>query len=358
MKLDLERGVADELAAGGRVLVSRLQYLGDVVLTLPAVYAIKARYPIAEVDYLSRSASADILDGEPVFSRVFRIPEGNGRSLATWRLIRDLRRRRYAAAVDLYSNPRSALVTFLSGARLRVGADRRIRKHLFTHAMVAPSGLRSAIDHHLYHLNPLGVTGAATRPFLTVTAAERRRALVRLGDLGVDRRSQRIIGIHPGGKWEVKRWPVDYYADLARVLMERQGYRIVVICGPGEEAYQRALRSQLGSRAAYVPALAIRETAALIEALDALVVNDGGIMHVSVAVGTPTVGIFGSSEPDIWFPYSSFGPFVPAYVPIDCRPCHRHTCGHLSCLRQLTPAAVEEKLLGVMEAGTRQRGIR
>ncbi len=354
----LEQRIAVDLASGARVLVSRLQYLGDVVLTLPAVYAIKARYPNAEIDYLSRSVGAAVLEGEPAFGRVFRVPKKSEGNRATRRLVKHMRERRYAAAVDLYSNSRSALLTFLSGAKLRVGGARRVRKYLYTHPMIAPSGVRSAIDHHLYYVRPLGVTARATKPVLTIADGERDRALERLRDLGLDRISQTTVGIHPGGKWEVKRWPVEFFGDLAKRLIDRQGLRIVVLAGPGEESYQTVLRSQLGQRAVYVPPLSIRETAALIGALDGMVANDGGIMHVSVAVGTPTVGLFGSSEPDIWFPYESFGPFVPAYVPIDCRPCHRHTCDHLSCVRGLTPAEVEEKLVGVLGgASTKERRI-
>ncbi len=173
---DIERRAADELSTGGRILVTRLQYLGDVILTLPAVRAIKDRFPLAEVDYLSRSAGADVLEGEPSFARVFRVPEKQEGLTAQLRMISALRARKYAAAVDWYSNPRSALFVRLSGARLRVGGARRVRRHLYTHPVVAPASVRSAIDHHLYYLRPLGIEAAATRPVLTPTAVERARA--------------------------------------------------------------------------------------------------------------------------------------------------------------------------------------
>ena len=127
--------------------------------------------------------------------------------------------------------------------------------------------------------------------------------------------------------------------------------QLVVMIGPGEERYQSALRDHIGDRAIYLPTLPIRDTAAVIGALDGMVVCDGGIMHVAVAVGTPTVGIFGSAEPDIWFPYEEHGPYAPVWLDIECRPCHSHVCDHLSCLRGLTAEAVEDKLLGVMRGG-------
>ena len=347
---ELERQAEAELSSGGRLLVSRLEYLGDVILTLPAVRALKDRYPKAEIDYLARSDGASVLAGEPLFSRVFRAPERGESWLATFRLVREMRARRYAAAVDLYSNPRSALLVWLSGARLRVGGARRVRRLVYTHPTVTPPEIRSAIDHHLYCLKPLGVTARATKPVLTLSENEKERAAERLGDSGVEVRPGSAIGLHPGGKWEVKRWPVEYFADLAGRLADEHGLRIVVLIGPGEESYQDALRARLGSRAVYLPALPVRETAAIISVLGGMVVADGGIMHVSVAVGTPTVGLFGSSEPDIWFPYESFGPYAAAIVPVECRPCHVHACDHLSCLRGLSVERVQSDVLRVLEA--------
>lgn len=337
-----------ELESGGRILVSRLQYLGDVVLTLPMVRLIRDRFPRAEIDYLSRGAGADILIGEPMFSRVFRFPDkGEGWS-ATWRLIRSLRSRRYAVAIDLYSNPRSAIATWLTGATMRVGGARRGRRHLYTHPTRVPGEIRAAARFHIEHLKPLRVEGEASKPRLHISQREREDALLLLKDHGIDAAAP-VIGIHPGGKWEVKRWPAVYFAGLARRLVERYGFQVVVMCGPGEESYQEAVRGDLGTHAAYLPVLPIRETAAVIEAIDGMVVSDGGVMHVAVAVETPTVGIFGSAEPDIWFPYEEFGPYKAAWVPITCRPCHMHTCSHISCLHNLTEDMVEQKLMAVVQ---------
>lgn len=353
MKSGLEKRVSDELSGGGRILVSRLQYLGDVILTLPAVHAIKNKYPDAKIDYLARADGAAVLEGDPLFDRVLRVPESGEGPMATARLIADLRRGKYSVAIDLYSNPRSALLTWLSGARMRIGGARRGRRHLYTHPMQTPRSIRSAIDHHLFHLTPLGIEGVTPgKPELTLSSEEKRGARGRLGEFGVSADKGPLIGLHPGGKWEVKRWPVDQFATLGKNLADRHGFQLVVLIGPGEEAYQDELRDNLGESAVYLPTFPIRETAAVVEALDALVISDGGIMHVSVAVGTPTVGIFGSAEPDIWFPYERYGPYVSAFIPIECRPCHSHVCGHISCLRNLTAEMVEENLLDVLGRST------
>jgi heptosyltransferase-2 len=124
--------------------------------------------------------------------------------------------------------------------------------------------------------------------------------------------------------------------------------QVVAMAGPGEEATRDSVVQEAGDHVKALPTLGLRDTAAVIQALDGLVVNDGGIMHVSVAVGTPTVGVFGSAEPEVWFPYEGAGPFAAAWVPITCRPCHSHVCSHLSCLHKLTVERVEKKLLSVI----------
>ena len=154
----------------------------------------------------------------------------------------------------------------------------------------------------------------------------------------------------------MKRWPVANFASLAERLVAR-GFRVVVLCGPGEEDYRDAVRDRLGERGVCLPILSVRETAAIIHELDGMVVCDGGMMHVSVAVGTATVGIFGSSEPEVWFPYERMGPYVPAWVPITCRPCHSHYCDHLSCLNHLTVDTVENKLDQVLGSTAAQRPV-
>jgi heptosyltransferase-2 len=155
-----------------------------------------------------------------------------------------------------------------------------------------------------------------------------------------------VVGVHPGGKWEVKRWPVRRFAELAGKLERERGARVIAFTGPGEESLTRELAAGAGSGIVCLPELPIRKVGALLSLLDGMVVSDGGIMHLSVAVGTPTVGIFGSAMPDTWFPYETLGPFLPAFVEVPCRPCHRHVCplGHTDCLNRLTADMVLSRL--------------
>ena len=339
------------LENGGRILVTRLQYLGDVVLTLPLVDAVRHRFPRAEVDYLSRPPSSDLLKGDARFSEVFSLAPEDG-AAASLSLVRRLRSRRYDAVIDLYSNPRSAWISRFTGAKMRIGGDRRGRRRLYTHAVTVAPEIRSAMEYHLKYAEPLDVSAPARKPVLLISPGEIETARDRLQSFGVETRrpSRPRIGLHPGGKWEVKRWPVSSFAMLAEMLKTNWDADIVVFTGPGERGYTDQLAGAAGDSITVLPEMDVRSLAAVLSLLDGMVVSDGGIMHLSVAVGTPTVGIFGSAEPDIWFPYESFGPFAPVFLPIECRPCHRHICplGHTACLRDLTAEAVLESLRNVV----------
>jgi heptosyltransferase II len=128
--------------------------------------------------------------------------------------------------------------------------------------------------------------------------------------------------------------------------IEAGGARVVLFTGPGEASATAEVRGRLGHAVTVLDEMDIRTTAAIISRLDGMVVCDGGIMHTAVAVGTPTVGIFGSSQSSVWFPYQRFGPYRAAEIDVPCRPCHRHECplGHTRCLNELTPARVGELL--------------
>jgi lipopolysaccharide heptosyltransferase II len=349
----LVRAIA-ELEAGGRILVTRLQYLGDAILTLALVDAIRERFPQATVDYMCRRPASELLKRDPRFDRVFEVRPEAGFA-AGLQLVYRLRERGYAAVIDLYANPRSAWLSRLTGAGVRIGSDRRGRRRLYTHPVSVPQDVRSAMEHHLAHAKILDVPAVERKPVITLAPDEVELGRGLLDAVGVETRrpNRPRIGLHPGGKWEVKRWPAPAFAELVALLAEQWDSTVVVFTGPGEEEYTQQVRERVGDAAAFLPELPVRAAASVISLLDGMVVSDGGIMHLSVAVGTPTVGIFGSAEPDIWFPYEKFWPYRPLSVPMECRPCPQHVCplGHTDCLNRITPDLVADALRRIMSGG-------
>jgi ADP-heptose:LPS heptosyltransferase len=153
------------LHAGDRVLVTRLNYLGDVVLSLSMVDALRLEHPGIEIDYLTREPRRHCCAAMR-FARVLAWQGGAGASLS---MVATLRARRYRAVIDLYSNPRSAWVSWLTGARVRIGGNRRGRRLLYTHRIQAPAGM-PVIDVFMQYALPLGVRGPARKPVIEIGA--------------------------------------------------------------------------------------------------------------------------------------------------------------------------------------------
>jgi ADP-heptose:LPS heptosyltransferase len=162
-----------------------------------------------------------------------------------------------------------------------------------------------------------------------------------------------MVGLHPGATWPNKRWPEKYFAELARLLIDKN-VQILITQGPGEESIASEMMRQISLRkptgAVSLPMLNLRQLASVQKQMQVFVSNDCGVMHLAVAAGTPTIGLFGPSQPHIWFPYDRAAGHAALWHEIECRPCHKNFCplGHLDCQNKLLPervaAAVMERL--------------
>jgi ADP-heptose:LPS heptosyltransferase len=323
----------------GRILVTRLRQIGDVILSLPVVDALRRRYPEARIDYLAEAAPAQAAVGHPALTHVHILSHGLGSRVlpASPVALGRLRAARYDWVIDLYGNPRSAALAAWTGAPVRVGPDRRGRRSLYTHPVPSP-GPVSAVAHHLHLLRAVGLEERPEAPRLHLSDEERRSGRVRL-DAALPPGTARV-GLHVGNRWPAKRWPEERFAALLRALPGIAA-RGVVLAGPGEEAAARRVADRLeGAAATRPPVLAglpLREYWGVVAALDALVTNDGSPLHAGPALGVPTVGILGPTEPEIWFPYDPRDGHQLLCREIWCRPCHRHECWRLDCLDWIEP---------------------
>jgi lipopolysaccharide heptosyltransferase II len=326
-----------------RILVTRLRYLGDVILTTPAVAALKKRYPEAEIHFATERPYADILEKNPDLDCIIRLSRDARRALGEIAKIRGFR---YTACIDLFHNPRSALLLYLSGIPLRVGGSRKLRRRLYTHRYAVPPDTRSAIMHHVSAMGVIDVgrSDSLPRVYLTRDEIDAGRELLDQ-TVGMRDAGHRIIAMHPGGTWQSKRWPIGSFSKLALLARERIGARVVVVTGPGEEGIAERVRAEAGCGVRVLPLQPLRTIASALASCDAVVANDGGIMHLAVAIGRPTVAVFGPTEPDIWFPYEGKGPFALVSRRMDCAPCHKHQCESVECLESIKP----EEVLGRMQ---------
>ncbi|MDZ7372656.1 MAG: glycosyltransferase family 9 protein [candidate division KSB1 bacterium] len=333
-----------------RIVVSRLRFLGDVVLTTPLLRILKAKDRDVRIGYLVEEPYAPVLLHHPHVDVVWALKRRAGslrREVGqVIQLRREVRAFRPDVSLDLLGMPRSALLLYLCGSPARIGGPYRVRRHLYTHVVQHAEPQISAVHYHLENLRPLGIQG----PF----AAEDLRTFVRVlpeevayvrRSFSLDRDRRPLIGLHPGATWPAKRWFPERFGALASALHSQLGARVVLTTGPGEEELVRRVVEAANGSAQALPVLGLRHLAALLSQLDAYVANDCGPMHLAVAVGTPTIGLFGPSEPRIWFPYRREEGHVALHHPCPAHPCHRDVCDHLSCFRDLPVQEVLEAVV-------------
>ena len=319
------------LPAPRRVLVSRLRQIGDVILTLPLIDALRETHPDARIDYLAEAGPAQAAIGHPAIERVISFaPRRRSFLPAPLSVIRALREARYDWTIDLYGNPRSAILLAWTGAPLRVGPARRGRQRLYTHVVPPAEEPLSAIAHHFRSLELLGIDAVPGAPRITLTEEERARGR-RLLDQALPGGApgSARVGVHVGNRWPAKRWFAERYAGLIRAL-PGLGARGIVLGGPGEESLAAEVAER--SLAPSLTGLPLRDYWSVIQALDVLVTNDGSPLHAGPALGVPTVGILGPTVPEIW-----------------CRPCHRHECARLDCMKWIGVADAVQAVARALE---------
>jgi heptosyltransferase II len=282
-----------------RILVIELWNIGDVVLTLPFLSQLRALFPDSTTTLLARPYAREILEGtglvhEFVDAELAWKPalQGFAPLSYNWRellrvLVR-LRKKKFDLGFQARPHIREYVLLGLSGAARRVGIQRRGWDRLLTDPISVREGSRQKKDDWLRLLAPFGGPVALPESHLRVTDAERRWALEIVRPGGVTSR-RLVVGIHPGASFPEKRWPLDRFHHVARVLAAHPDVRVVTFTDPG------GYGAELGKIEGTVPAkVELRQMIALIEACDLLVCNDSGPMHIAAALGVPTVAMFGS----------------------------------------------------------------
>jgi ADP-heptose:LPS heptosyltransferase len=325
-----------------RILLTRLRYMGDVVLTTPCIRALRENFPRAEIVYLTQTPYGDILREHPCLTSTTTIDLASYGPREAMSLMWNLRKAHYLLAIDLLTNPRSALITASTMAKTRVGTYHLSRSWAYNVNVRVGNEIRGAVEHHLEHLRKINLRAPFSLPELFVTTEEVGDGERIMKALGAGEPSRTVL-VQPGAKWQAKRWPAERFVELARLLREER-LDVAFLAGPGDEGLVRDCETKVRG-ACIVEGLALRELMKVLSACAAYVGNDGGPMHVSAALGRRTVAVFGPSEPDTWFPYELGGRAACVYDVVNCRPCHLHFCEHQMCLDRIDARRVFAKVM-------------
>jgi heptosyltransferase-1 len=328
-----------------RILIVRLGSLGDLVHTLPAVAALRRRFPQATIDWLVDAAHRPFLEQVPIISSVIVLP---ARTASAWLLTRRvLRANKYDVALDFQGLLKSAALARLSGARRVIGFERAALRE----GAAAPLYTeRAPVDdaHHVIRKNlqlaatiDVDATGQLEFPLKN----ERSPVI----DQFLQTVHQPYALLNAGAAWPNKRWPPDRLAAVARWLRERHQMHSIVLWGPGELDLARVAVEEANGAATLAPETAWPEFIALARGAALMVSGDTGPLHVTSALGVPAVSVFGPTDPARNGPWTPADIAVSRYERCDCH--YERKCRHDAtrwCLGTITvddvTAAIDERL--------------
>ncbi len=327
-----------------KILVIKLRAVGDVVLSTIVLENLRAAFPKSRIDFLTESANKEIVLSNPVLNQVIVLEKSRlsalpffKRLFPSLRLLRNVRNQQYDYVFDFFGNPRSAFITWISAAKVRVGYDYRIRR--FAYNVVVPSRADKVheADWHLDALSALNLPVSSRKLDVSIGRGSKNFAETFWAQANLG--GQRTVALCFSGGWPAKRWPLDRFAHLADRLQEIYDARILILWGPGEKERALELQALASKTTVLIPESNLAQLAAILEKADMLVTTDSGPMHIAAAMSTPCVALFGPTNAKLQGPFGEMHEVV-LKTGLECLGCNRLDCSHPACMTGLTVSDV------------------
>ncbi|MEN8199774.1 MAG: lipopolysaccharide heptosyltransferase II [Thermodesulfobacteriota bacterium] len=370
-----------------KILVRSTNWIGDAVMTSPAVHTIRRNFPDAEITMLAVPWVADVFRASPDVDKILVYDKKQlyqGKVKGPLQLAKDLKAHGFDAAILLQNAFEAALIVKLAGIPIRAGYKRDGRGMLLSHGVTIRESVRKKHQVHYYQdmLSQLGLSIGPDHLRLPLEPEVEKwaegfvdclryrdstssieelqdRALAGLEELqpaNRDGESIPIVGFNPGAAFgPAKKWPVMKFAQLAAILAHNYGERgcVIMVFGTDDDS-EAAQEIRLFSRNTPHSVLdmtgktSLKQAMALIKCCDAFVTNDSGLMHVAAGLNTPTIAIFGSTDHIATGPYSKNAVILRREM--ECSPCLQSHCpkDHLRCLESISSLEVYEEVVKML----------
>lgn len=357
-----------------RYLIVQLADIGDIIVSTPALAALREARPDAHITLLTTAHSAPVIAGTNLVDEIitFDKKQFNGSKAffqpANLRRVLALRKGHYDAVVFFHhftlklGTPKFALIAWASGAKHIIGLDNG-NGWFLTRRL--PDGGFGARHQAQYWLDLVALLGASSEPRPS-TIAISNDLPAELPKLSTQHSAPSTIVIHPGsgGYSLARRWDAARFATLADALSERYNAQIILVGGPNDDA--DSVKSAMKSTPLDLTGkTSLAQLAGVIQSADLYIGADSGVMHLAASVGTPVVAIFGPSNPDAWSPWTPQSKSIVVRSAPECSPCSyvghsiglREGCPARTCMRMVTVNHVLNAVQQILTqdfVGTRQ----
>src|SRR5262245_19703545 len=307
-----------------KILIRGPNWVGDSVLAIPAMKAVRARYPEAEITLLVRPWVAGVFKDAPFIDHLWSEPRPSG--LGEWmRITSDIRKRRFDLALLFPNSFESAVMTFLGRVPQRIGYATDGRRWLLTNSLKPASGKRHQVHYYLALAGAL--SAEVTQPSISIeaNAEEKSQAALLLASEGIAPGRHYLV-LNPGAAYgSAKRWNEEGFAEAGDTLATELNLDVAIVGSEKERSIAENIQKRMRSRVAVLSGRTSLETLiGVISGSSLVLTNDSGPMHVAAALGIPTVAIFGSTDDVVTGPWGPRARVVKE--PVECSPCMLREC--------------------------------
>jgi heptosyltransferase-2 len=348
-----------------RILVRATNWVGDAVMCLPALRAIRERFPSAHIAILARPWVAALYERESFADSVILLHAGRGAVdwRGKWRAAQQLRARKFDCAILLQNAFEAAMLAWLAGIPRRIGYNRDRRGWLLTDPIRVPAAGEIPRHERFYYLELLRRAhlseslGASDTIHLDAQADARESGARKLAKLGLP---AKIVGVSPGAAFgNAKRWLPERFGEAASLLAAGLGGGVAVFGSESEWPLCELVAGLVAGRGIpvrnFAGATKLGEFIEYAAACDLYLTNDSGAMHISSAVGVPTVAVFGATDDAGTGPAGKHSRVVRE--PVECSPCLLRECpiDH-RCMTRVTVDRVVQAALGLINPDAKGDG--
>ncbi|MDD5757471.1 MAG: lipopolysaccharide heptosyltransferase II [Desulfobulbaceae bacterium] len=338
------------------ILVRATNWIGDAIMTLPAVKTIRANFPKAKITVLAQPWVADIFTANPHVDRVILYHKKSSHAgvIGMWRLSQELAAEKFDLAILLQNAFEAALIAKLSRIPVIAGFNRDARRLLLTHPVTISKEIRRKhqVFYYQHLMEELGLTPSENTLHLHLDEADRRWAKE-----FVDTLPRPIIGLNPGAAYgPAKCWPAERYGEVAHNVLSSCGGSVLVFGTRDDTQAAEKIGQQVGSITDLTGKTTLAKAMALIDLCNTFITNDSGLMHVAAALTTPLVAIFGSTDSVATGPFSNNAIIVKNTLP--CSPCLKTHCPtNFECMKGISVTEVENAVLTLLKRGEAGRRL-
>ena len=302
-----------------KILCIKPRGIGDIILSTIILENLINFFKDVKIDFLTEDFAVAAVENNPLIHKILSMKKKEFPIKVAARI----RKQKYNLVLDLWSNPRSAQITFLSGVKYRVGYNYRGRRYAYNILATSERGAHHSAEHNLELLKAIEVPIVSKK--ISYYLKEENFIFGKEFIKHNFSDDETIIGIIPSGGWQSKRCDAAKWVDICSAISAKMKAKFLILWGPGDEKDANYLKNHLEDKCILSPETTVKQMAGLIKNCNVVIANDSGPMHISAALNVPTLGLFGPTNPLGHGPYSDKSDYI-IRKDLFCINCNKQNC--------------------------------